>query len=85
MSQKNIKLRFTKKEQGKDSLGWGRLDMNIPPFFLRVGNHDIPSLKLTFSHLKMDGLVTNTRFLLGEKRPIFRCKLALLFFVSGPV
>ena len=46
-------------------------------FFLILYGIMIPSLKLTFPHLKMDGWNTFS-FSFGA-RPIFRCKLAVSF------
>ena len=42
-----------------------------------IGKQVVPSLKLTFSHLKMDGW--NRILSFWGNRPIFRCKLAVSF------
>ena len=47
---------------------------------LQVRGGKLPSLKLTFSHLKMDGNGILSRFLLGW--PIFRSELLVLGSVS---
>ena len=43
---------------------------------------EVPSLKLTFSHLKMDGWKTSFLMLLLGIRPIFRGELLVLGSVS---